>query len=242
MAAAVLEVGAEGAEALAPEVEEFGAKAIPKVEKMGAKAVSKIEHLFGREMAPASRGAVDRLMDIGTGVMVGQSLHGSSSGQEAAQGTPQTLAAVQPSSSSAAVSKTGAAERPRDAYGRFVSRNADVRPRHPENGLDQDSSETRADQSFAATNRDGASHFPTTTGAGEPQGTVVYKHSRPLAESFQIAVLIVLVFLVIAVAVAVSVKKPKPFVSFGYGMALGLASGAAVHWVISSRPGRLKNA
>jgi hypothetical protein len=315
MASAVVEIGAEGAEALAPEAEEVGAKVAPKLEEVGSKAASKVERLFGKKAAevgteeaataateeaaaaaqPAGRQTMDRLMDVGTGVMIGQSLQGSDSGSKAAQGATQTLAAVQappgaafapPPATTGAAERARAARRPRDSKGRFVSGgkgddddDTDLvsipgmvvgtiyadrdnfsaacsaraegggqtpRRRLHRGGFDLgDDDDLGADADFAAETQDSTSYFSTpaaTWGAAETAPTVVHKHPRPLAESFQIAILVVLLIIVIAVTITVSVKKPSSVSSFGYGMLLGAVSGATVYWVLNSRSGRPKSA
>lgn len=239
MATAVVEIGAEGAEAVAPELEEAGAKIAPKFEEVGSKAASKVEGLFGKKAAeetaevgteeaalaaeaPAGRKTMDRLMDVGTGVMIGQSLQGSDTGSKAAQGATQTLAAVgAPPGAMLAPAPAGRASRrrrPRDSSGRFVR-----------GGGDDDF------EVFDAVATGGAAAQPGPT-------TIVHKPPRPLAESMQIGILVLLVIIIIAAVITIAVKKPSPLTSFGYGALLGAVSGATVYWVLGSRSSRAKHA
>ena len=237
MATAVVEIGAE---AVAPELEEAGAKIAPKFEEVGSKAASKVEGLFGKKAAeetaevgteeaalaaeaPAGRKTMDRLMDVGTGVMIGQSLQGSDTGSKAPQGATQTLAAVgAPPGAMLAPAPAGRAShrrrRPRDSSGRFVR-----------GGGDDDF------EVFDAVATGGAAAQPGPT-------TIVHKPPRPLAESMQIGILVLLVIIIIAAAITIAVKKPSPLTSFGYGALLGAVSGATVYWVLGSRSSRAKHA
>ena len=246
MATAVVEIGAEGAEAVAPELEEAGAKIAPKFEEVGSKAASKVEGLFGKKAAeetaevgteeaakaaeaPAGRQTMDRLMDVGTGVMIGQSLQGSDTGSKAAQGATQTLAAVGAPPGAmlaAAPAATGGASRrrPRDSSGRFVR-----------GGAGDDGTEDDDFEVFDAVATGGAAAQPGPT-------TIVHKAPRPLAESMQIGILVLLVIIIIAAVITIAVKKPSSLSSFGYGALLGAVSGATVYWVLGSRSSRAKHA
>ena len=124
MAAAVIEMGAAGVEALAPEAETLGSEILPKVEEAGSQALSKVKNVganistkaesaFGKKAAAAAaeesagvaeKGAsaaekshttFDRLMDVSSGVVIGQTLAKSDKGGKVAEGTAKTLATVQ---------------------------------------------------------------------------------------------------------------------------------------------------
>ena len=99
MAAVVAEVGAAGAEALAPEVEEIGAKLAPKAEALVEKSASAVK--TGEAAAEkGGRHLFERLTDVGTGVMIGQSLgekkeEGEKGAAPAAAAAAQAVAAAQ---------------------------------------------------------------------------------------------------------------------------------------------------
>ena len=81
-------VAIEGAEVLAPELEAFGTEALGEAEKLG----SQLFNRFGRKGAQAAereastvgKDVLTRLSDVGTGVMLGQSL-GSNKSQPVEQ-------------------------------------------------------------------------------------------------------------------------------------------------------------
>lgn len=83
--AAVAEVAAEAAETLLPEMETIGTKLVTSAKGVGSKLMQKLH----------GKGASKRLMDVGTGVMIGQALHSSESGQRVAQAATQSIAAIQ---------------------------------------------------------------------------------------------------------------------------------------------------
>lgn len=104
------------------------------------------------------------------------------------------------------------AVRPRDASGRFVALDP--------SGVDS-ASDSASDSAGAIVFDGGADAAPV--------------RARPLAASFQFAVLIVLLMIVVAAATWVSAKKTPALNSFGYGLALGAVSGAVTYWVLGSR-------
>jgi hypothetical protein len=117
MAAVVAEVGAAGAEALAPEVEEIGVKLAPKAEALAEKSASAVK--TGEAAAEkGGRHLFERLTDVGTGVMIGQSLGEKKEGEKgaapaaAAAAAAQVVAAAQsPAAAAAAAAAVGGAER-----------------------------------------------------------------------------------------------------------------------------------
>ena len=89
MAAAAVEVAELGA----PEAEVVGEKALAEAEKLGSRLARKVEKKISTDAAPAGRDMVSRLVDVGTGVAIGQGLQGSR-GQKAAEGVTRSLAAA----------------------------------------------------------------------------------------------------------------------------------------------------
>lgn len=69
----------EGAQALAPELEAIGAKALGEVESVGQKIFSKFGQkgakAVEREAETVGQSTMGRIFDVGTGVMIGQSLN-----------------------------------------------------------------------------------------------------------------------------------------------------------------------
>lgn len=112
MAAVVAEVGAAGAEALAPEVEEIGAKLAPKAEALAEKGASAAK--TGEAAAEkGGRHLFERLTDVGTGVMIGQSL-----GEKKEEGEKGAAPAARRSRNAAAAAQVvAAAQGPRPAVG-----------------------------------------------------------------------------------------------------------------------------
>jgi len=116
MAAAAAEIGAELAPEVASEAEGVGSKISSEAESLGSKVKSFGAKLFGRRGAnvaaeegaeaaakegaetaakTASRGTFGRLMDVGTGVVIGQSLDKPDAGKKVARAATRSVAAVQ---------------------------------------------------------------------------------------------------------------------------------------------------
>ena len=112
MAAAAVEVAELGA----PEAEAVGEKAFVEAEKLGSKLARKVgkkistdaERAVENTAAPAGRDVVSRLVDVGTGVAIGQSLQGPR-GQKAAEGVTQSLAAARQPAANGGGSVSGGA-------------------------------------------------------------------------------------------------------------------------------------
>jgi len=203
----------EGAELLAPEAEVIGEKVAAEAEEVGSELFNRFARKGARaaEAAPAGRDSISRLMDVGTGVLLGQSLQGPSD-QKAAQAAAvqQPLGAAALAAGAGEGRRLAAGSRSRDGKGRFVA------------GGDGSADDV--------TLYNGGSQRRRVTG-GQGGGTTLTVYSRLLAEQMQIAVLVVLFLLVATVSAIVAVKKPGPRVSLWTGAALGAVTGATLCWV-----------
>lgn len=248
------EAAVEGVEAAAPELEAAGAKAVGEAKQVGSSLLHKIERAApaaaapaavapaaeiaiapAAAAAPAAGATMTRLLDIGTGVAIGQSLgHGDQKGAQAAQAATQTLAAAQQPPGApvagAAEARRRAAQRTRDGKGRFVK--GGNRPSSSSSSSSSSSDELEGPVGPIPAESGGRERFRPVHGGDGP--TIVIQ-PRPLAEKMQIAVLIVLVLVIIAAVVYITVRRPGVHAAFGLGMALGISTGAALVWALRSR-------